>query len=888
VGAQQLQFNRRCAAIALGVLGVVSLVLVAVNIVRAAAPADSVIRNQASATYRTDDGVEQFVTSNVVETVVRQVAGLTFNQNQQELTNSGGSVIFPHVIINEGNGPDSYTLSTNELGNDSFDFLGVQMFADTDSNGIADNANPITSTPVLAADSSFAFVVVANVPNGLVSTQFGAISVLAQSTFNNAVSETNVDRAFIVDGAVINVAKSMNITVGESPSSPYTVTLDYRNDGNGLATDVVLIDRFPDGMEYIPNSATWSETDALVLTDSDPLDAQGTGTQTVQFCAYQASCIGLPEAIRDADTDSSNQVTAIISQVPAGAQGSISFDVEIAAGVTVPTLFNAGEFEYNSAGNLVVRAQTNIVGFDIDQVAGVVANGSTSNAVDGTAEPVNQVSALPGSTVSFNNIIWNTGTEPDIIDIAVDTANSTFPPGTSFQLFREDGATPLLDNNGNGIPDTVPLAGGANTTVVLSATLPPNASGDNGGAGYSVTTLASSTNNPQSTNPVVNTLDTIVPGSIDLTAVPAGGGVDGAGIGPEANPVITDLAQPGGAVRFQLVVENTGDVADDLVLGVSTDATFASEVLPTGWTVSFRNADDTENVSSTGLIPALNNVSVFADISIPEDQAVVVQSLFFRVLSPTSNSADVLHASVTVNDTAAILLEPSGSAQIEAGGSHVFSHRIQNTGNNPIGPITLTTSDSLVADGWSSKLYEDSDGDGAFTAADAELSAIASLAANQSQVLFVRVFSQTNTASGASNVTTITASWNAGSETASVTDRTTISAGDILITKEQAPDLGCDGTLDGPYSRQPFSLEPGNNCVRYRLIATNAGVEPVFNAVISDATPAFTVYQPPAVCSVAACSITEPAAGGTGLVSGEIASVAPGESVEFTFAVLIE
>jgi len=120
------------------------------------------------------------------------------------------------------------------------------------------------------------------------------------------------------------------------------------------------------------------------------------------------------------------------------------------------------------------------------------------------------------------------------------------------------------------------------------------------------------------------------------------------------------------------------------------------------------------------------------------------------------------------------------------------------------------------------------------------------------------------------------------------TDTTTIAAGDIAIVKEQAPDLGCDGTLDGPYSRQPFSLEPGNNCVRYRLTATNAGVEPVFNALITDATPAFTVYQPTAACSAASCVITEPPAGGTGVVSGEIPTVAPGESVELTFAVVIE
>ena len=883
--AHKLHFTR--AVISSFLLAAILVVLIVIGPVFAAAPADSLIRNQASATYRDSDGVVQSVTSNVVETLVRQVAGLTLNQDQLERTNAGGSVIFPHVIVNEGNGPDSFSLSVNQLGGDNFDFFGVELFADADSNGLADNTTPITSTPLLATDESFAFVVVASVPVGVPAAEFGEISVLAESAFNNSVSDTNVDRATIVDGAVINVSKSMNVTVGQSPSSPYTVTLDYRNDGNAPATNVVLIDRLPDGMEYIPASAVWSENGGIVLTDADPSDVQGPPTQNIQYCAYQSNCTGIPESIRDIDSDSTNQVTAIISQVPAGAQGSVTFDVAIATNVEATALFNAAEFEYTSAGTLIDRAETNIVGFQIDQVAGVVANGSDTSSVDGTLEPVSVASAAQGSALSFDNFIWNTGTTSDIIDVIVDNAGSTFPPGTAFQLFGEDGATPLLDSNGNGIPDTGPLAVGENRQVVLRATLPPDASGDNNGAGYEVITTARSTSNPSSSNTVINELDNIGSGSIDLVYSPVGVAPAGTGAGPEAAAVIENTAQPGTTTRFRLHVANNGTLADQLVLSASTDSTFASETLPQGWTIDFRNADDTESISSTGSIPGSDIEVFFADISIPAGQAPVTQSLFFRALSPASTLSDVLHVSVVVGNTAALLLEPAGTAQVEAGGSVVYSHRIENTGNTAIGPIDFTTSDSLAASGWASKVFQDSDGDDVFTAADAELSTIANLAANQSQVIFVRVSSSANTPSGAFNVTTLTASSNTGG-TVTTTDTTTIAAGDIAIVKEQAPDLGCDGTLDGPYSRQPFSLEPGNNCVSYRLTATNAGVEPVFNALITDATPAFTVYQPTAVCSAASCVITEPPAGGTGVVSGEIPTVAPGESVELTFAVVIE
>ena len=883
--AHQLHFTR--AIIGSFLLAAILVALIVIGSVFAAAPADSLIRNQASATYRDSDGVVQSVTSNVVETLVRQVAGLTLNQDQLELTNAGGSVTFPHVIVNEGNGPDSFLLSVNQLSGDNFDFFGVELFADADSNGLADNTTPITSTPLLATDESFAFVVVASVPVGVPAAEFGEISVLAESAFNNSVSDTNVDRATIVDGAVINVSKSMNVTVGQSPSSPYTVTLDYRNDGNAPATNVVLIDRLPDGMEYIPASAIWSENGGIGLTDADPFDTQGPSTQNIQYCAYQSNCTGIPESIRDIDNDSTNQVTAIISQVPAGGQGSVTFDVAIAANVDATALFNAAEFEYTSAGTLIARAETNIVGFQIDQIAGVVANGSDTSSVDGSLEPVSVASVAQGSALSFDNFIWNTGTSTDIIDVIIDTAGSTFPPGTAFQLFGEDGATPLLDSNGNGIPDTGPLAVGENRKVVIRATLPPDASGDNNGAGYEVITTARSTSNPGSSNTVINTLDTIGPGSIDLVYSPVGVAPIGTGAGPETAAVVENTTQPGGTTRFRLHVANGGTLADQLVLSVSTDSTFASETLPAGWTIDFRNADDTESISSTGSIPGSDIEVFFADISVPANQAPVTQSLFFRARSPTSTLGDVLHVAVAVGNTAALLLEPAGTAQIEAGGSTVYSHRIENTGNTAIGPIDFTTSDSLAASGWTSKVFLDSDGNGVFTAADAELSTIASLAVNQSEVIFVRVSSSANTPSGAFNVTTLTASSNTGG-TVTTTNTTTIAAGDIAIVKEQAPDLGCDGTLDGPYSRQPFSLEPGNNCVRYRLTATNAGVEPVFNALITDATPAFTVYQPTAACSAASCVITEPPAGGTGVVSGEIPTVAPGESVELTFAVVIE
>ena len=59
--------------------------------------ANTIIRNQASATFKDDSGTVYNVTSNLVETLVQPVAGVELEQSQSKLASSGGTVDFPHV-----------------------------------------------------------------------------------------------------------------------------------------------------------------------------------------------------------------------------------------------------------------------------------------------------------------------------------------------------------------------------------------------------------------------------------------------------------------------------------------------------------------------------------------------------------------------------------------------------------------------------------------------------------------------------------------------------------------------------------------------------------------------------------------------------------------------
>ena len=68
--------------------------------------------------------------------------------------------------------------------------------------------------------------------------------------------------------------------------------------------------------------------------------------------------------------------------------------------------------------------------------------------------------------------------------------NVSFPAGTTFQLFKSDGVTPLVDTNGNSTPDTGTLPVNGTYAVVVHAILPPGASGLN--VNYTVNVVATS------------------------------------------------------------------------------------------------------------------------------------------------------------------------------------------------------------------------------------------------------------------------------------------------------------------------------------------------------------------------------------------------------------
>ncbi len=825
------------------------------------------IGNSAAASYTDASAVPRNVTSNTVTTTVLQIASFTLTATQSKTGAPGSTVYFPHVLTNTGNGNDTFNLSAVDAAGDSFNFTSLQIYADANGDGVPDNAINLASTGALAAGGVFKFVVAAIVPGSALNTNTGILTLSATgtATATPAPTQTNTDTVTVSANAVISVTKAASVGSGPSPFTPLTYTLTYTNTGNNTATAVTLTDVIPTGMTYIANSGRWSVTGSgypggTVLTDANNADAQGpTPTITYDFGVTVA-----------------NRVTAVISAIPPGTSGTVTFQVSVNTGVAPSTINNTAAYTYNDGVVAVPSQNTNAAPYVVNQVAALTQTGSTV------------ASAAQGSTVPFTNVVTNNGNGIDSFDITIGT--STFPVGTTFQLFKSDGVTPLVDTNGNSTPDTGPVAPGATYNVILKATLPAGATG----GPFTVQKIATSKFDPTKTATATDTLTVITANTVDITnntartdSTPAGTAAAGnaatTGFGTTGTTtIITNPAiVPGATTIFTLVVNNTSGVADSFNL--------TAPGVPPGWTVVFKDSLGA-TVTNTGTINSLSNKTFTASVTAPANAAPGTTTFDFTVTSPTSGATDAIRDAVVVQAVNSVTLTPNNTGQVFPGGSVVYTHTLTNNGNVSQ-PITFPGSfltDSQVAAGWTSTLYRDTGATpGVLDGTDPAVTNATtfSLAAGASATLFVKVFAPLGAAVGAINTTTVVATYPTG--TATATDTSTVIGGQVTLVKKQALDATCDGLADTAFALTIISAKPGE-CVRYEITATNAGTSNVTGLVVSDATPTSTTYHITVPAATTVGTITAPASGAAGTISATVGTLTPNQFAVVTFGVRID
>lgn len=842
-----------------------ALILLVVGNANAQTPAaGTLIGNQATATFNDAGGNPRTVTSNVVNTEVQQIASLTLTSSQTKTVSAGGQLTFPHTINNSGNGIDQFTLSSSQSGD--FAFSSINYYEDLDGNGVPDNFNPITTTPNIAAGASYNFVAVVTIPVSALDGETAALVVTATSVFDNGVADSNTDTAEVSDNAVINVTKSMSANSGAPGSGPYTVTLTYTNSGNNAATALALTDALPTHMDYVAGTGRWSVTGTTALTDASGVEA---ASPNVTF-----------EYVSGTRT-----VLATIASIAPGQSGTITFQVNIAVAATPGPLNNIASYEYNDGAGAVGPFNSNTFVFTVTSSPGVTGTGDTV------------ANAPQGATVEFTNVITNTGNVTDQFNITV--VSSSFPAGSSYILYRPDGVSPLLDTNGDGTPDTGPLAPGATFNVIVKVSLP---NGVNGGGSYILTKRATSVTVPSVFDEMDDELTTITTNTVDVTAdnTVAGGADagDGLGAGPEGTAVRVVAVNPGSTASFVLQVNNTTTVSDNYDIEVSTDETFATKVIPTGVTVTFKDGVGGV-ITNTGtvLTNAAREVNVEIHIPVGRTATSIPEAYYVRAKSPATGAADIIHLGVTINSIRSVVLTPNNSGQVFPGGTVTYVHTITNNGNtveNSTGAeFVLNIGDSNPS--FTSVIYLDVNEDGLIDGGDVLVNGSTNLGIfnpGDSKQIIVRTNATLGVTEGLVNTATvgltITGDINGVTPPTGIaaTDVTTVINSNVTLVKKQALDADNNGTADGSFVTTQISAKPGEG-ILYQITVSNLGTTTVTSVNVNDAIPAFTTYNA-AQAAVATTKGTASYDGGTNSITAIVGSLAAGESAVITFGVLID
>jgi uncharacterized repeat protein (TIGR01451 family) len=955
----------------------------------AVAPANSVIGNQASATYVDSTSTTRTSTSNTVQTTVAQVKSFTLTQSGAKTVPNNQQVCYPHTITNTGNGQDTYSLTAPATGG-SFAHTSLAYYLDADQNGQPDNGTAITSTGPLNSGSSFNFVVCGITSSSAAATSTGTITTTATDTNSPTANTASQTDTTTIGNASINVQKKLSsvappgytpVSSGPSPNgnagntNPVLfVILDYTNAGTIAANNLQITDVLPSGWLYVPNSGRWTGSGATVLPDN--------GTSPPAGISYSAPTTAV-----------SGTVQATIANVAGSTSGSLYFQITIAPNLAVTTAGNQAvttnqatyqySYTYMASTVNVPSSPTNSVLYSVLQAASVAANGSSTTTGLTDNDPLTVASASPGQTITFNNYIWNKGNAADSFDVIIRDGTSaaayplnalplngstcnpssvatdacTFPTGTTFQILASNGATTLLDSNGNGTPDTgtipLPSAGvcpapyvidATNTycgyLVVVKATLPVGASaGNNGGAGYKISLEARSKFDSAKLDTVVDSLTTISANSVDITnnAAIGSGGVLGTGAGT-TSVIVTNTVTPATAsstkTTFTLYVNNTGATAAIYNLSsnfVSVPGGAGLSNPPAGWTITFKDSGNGTDctgtlgsaVTSTGTTPVAAGSAklVCAEVTIPATNA---NSMGTATYAPPGNYVidftatnqangtvtDFIRDQVTLNPLHQVTITPNGAQNTVPGGAVTYTHTITNNGNVA---ETVTFASGFLADSqvptyaWNSTAYVD-DGDGMLVVGtDIQITTAVSfsLAPNQTKTLFVRV-SAPMMAGSPPDITTVTATYNSGANTAAASDTTTLTAGLKLDKYQQLP--GGTGSCTGgspsvtltsgvpnaPWSNMAISASantvPGK-CIAYLVVGTNTTGSNITSVNLTDVVPANTILETGcgAPTATAPLSVTGGpySSGFTGTVSATAATLTPGQTFTLQFCVKI-
>lgn len=821
-------FLRSVSAVALtAVIGTVAF---------AAPEAGSVIGNQAVATYTNAAGDTITVTSNTVETIVQQVAGVSMTSDNTETIAPGGKAFLPHIITNDGNGADAFLLEAAEDSSGTLDLQPLVFYPDANMDGVADSATPLTETPTLAPGEQFGVVIEATAP----STASGSdtITVTATSNLDGTVLITNTDTLTISNDAIVELVKSMTAdpASGGNPNiidagDVVTITLTYSSTGLAAANNYSVQDVLDGRLTYVPGSARWSDS-ATPLDDDNGSTVVDTTNGSGETIAW--------------DYDDGQNVNFLISSVGSGRSGEVTFRAVIADTANAGIITNVATqdvdgvaFPPSNTASVTVDNQYAVAIADTAINSNGTANTAIASGTDDDAASNDVVTetgdVYQGGVIRQEFVLTNLSNSPD--SLTLDVANDDFPAGTTFRFVGADGVTPVVGSVG-------PLGIGDSAKVTLIATLPTNVT-PTATTNYTAILTTTSDNSGVSDVSTAEFSGAVLAASVDLENAVVGSEGDGAAPTNGGNPWVTQSTDPGAPVVFDMLVENNGPTSDSFNLSLD-------QALPAGWTVEFQLPDGSI-VSNTGTIPAGGSQAIRAVIT-PADDALPGDTLVdIAVVSSVSGQGDRIVNQVTVNEIYDVKIIENQSAQASPGGIVDILHTISNEGNVAITEASITESGLT---NFSGAIFWDQNGNGVIDPSEPVIDnfddltdgvspGVNGLAPGDSISLIYRVQTPSTATQGVSEVGTISINntlngtgTDIDQTNNAVEDRVVIISGDVTLSKYQYIDAGCDGTV-GTFTKTRLDVEPGQ-CIRYMVEAENTGASAADNVIISDAAPAYT------------------------------------------------
>ncbi|SDB88161.1 hypothetical protein SAMN05421749_101660 [Acinetobacter marinus] len=853
----------------------------------------TIISNMAIGEY-TEEGstVVQTSRSNLVQTTILPVYSMQLTANNTKNVATAQTVYLPHTLTNNGNFADQYTLTSANVSGDGYDLTGLVIYLDANRDGLPDSTTPITAY-ALEAGQSVGLILSGTVPSTATAGQVARLTLSANAS-NGGNSISNTDALTVTNQSALEFRKKFSV-IETTTNGIVTIRIDYRNYGAVATGAVVLTDILSTDLDYLAGSENWNGTAVNPATGAnDPTGIDYSVTADV--------------------------LTATISSIPADSSGYIEFRATVVRSTAgnIENVINISADHDNSGTTANISDQSNTASVRVNPIYGVEINASSSTASHSSADNILTAAGVSqGGVINFNNYVWNTGNTTDRYNLTI--ANNTFPVGSVVEFYRADGVTPLLDSNGDGIPDTGSIAPNQHLAIVVKVRLPSDYA-VSASETYSISPQAQSINQSavvdtvedrSNLNAITSTQLVDLYNSPETTNNGTGNGsVSNAGNAWKTLTTTSSSTDAGASVVFPLTVKHTGTPTEYL-LSADADQNFAQANLPAGVNaVRFYQSADAScttlgaEIGKTRYLNDGESQTVCAVVEIDATAASGTVPIYFRASSTSTASSDgtsnvgfdSIHNAITIQNVesvAQIEFMPDLSGQVAPLGTIVYSHLLINHADSALDSThNFTISNSNSA--FKADLYLDSNGNGQFDSADTVIDSIADLpggvlAANSEVRLFVRVENTATNNLAQTNTTTVNLVDASDVVIDQVVDLTTVNNQQLILTKLQGLDADCNGAVDDEYTSNTLpigkSADGSGQCVQYRVTLTNQSATALNSAFnFRDQTPAYTVLSHAVTC--ASCTgVTAPAIGQSGNVTGSLANVASGQSYEFSFGV---